>query len=325
MSELGQYLKTKREEQGITIENLQEMTKIQKRYLTAIEEGRYDSLPGSFYTRAFVKSYAEALGLQPEDVFDSYGAELPQPKQQTTDLPSRAEKAKPKAQKNGRRRSTVLPALLGVLFLLVVAAAVYLVVQGTNQGSPEGTSPDEEPAIEMDSNENNEQQSENQESQSEEGAGSSDSDSSGSNSGGEDTAESGGSESGDKNSSSDEESGTNGSEETNETVTPEFVETVNDNRSIFDVSGAEEMVIELSLTGDAWLAVADEDGNSLEDVSGLQPGDSIEMNLSSENYVHLNIGSSPNVTVRFNGEVVEYPINTNETVHQHLIFDKQPE
>ncbi|SFL75242.1 helix-turn-helix domain-containing protein [Salibacterium qingdaonense] len=323
MSELGQYLKTKREEQGITIENLQEMTKIQKRYLTAIEEGRYDALPGSFYTRAFVKSYAEALRLNPEDVFETYGKELPQPKQQTTDLPSRAEKVNPKAGKTGRRKSPVLPALLGVLFLLVVAAAVYLVVQGTDQGSPEGASPDEEPGIEMDSNEDNREPEGNQEDQEEEDPASSDSDSSQNNED-EDSGNNGG-ESGSENSSSDEEAGTNDSNETNETVTPEFVETVNGNRSIFDVSGAGEMVIELSLTGNAWLAVEDENGNNLEDVSGLEPGDSIEMDLSDENYVHLNIGSSPNVTVRFNGEMVEYPINTNETVHQHLIFDKQPE
>ncbi|MFD2704742.1 helix-turn-helix domain-containing protein [Salibacterium lacus] len=324
MSELGQYLKTKREEQGITIENLQEMTKIQKRYLTAIEEGRYDSLPGSFYTRAFVKSYAEALRLNPEDVFETYGNELPQPKQQTTDLPSRAEKVNSKAGKTGRRKSPVLPALLGVLFLLVVAAAVYLVVQGTDQGSSEGSSPDGEPSIEMDSNETGEQQPDNQDNQQEEGAASSDSDSSKNNEDGG-SGNSGGSDNEDTDPSSGEESDTGDSGETNETVTPELVETVEGNRSIFDVSGAEEMVIELSLSGNSWLGVEDENGNSLEDVSALQPGDSIEMDLSDEDYIKLIIGSAPNATVQFNGEKVEYPIDPNEKVLQHLIFEKQPE
>ncbi|MGY4689886.1 RodZ domain-containing protein [Salibacterium sp. K-3] len=320
VSELGQYLKTKREEQGITMERLQEMTKIQKRYLTAIEEGRYDSLPGSFYTRAFVKSYAEALRLNPDDVFETYGNELPRPKQQTTDLPSRADKAKPKVQKNRRRKSTVLPALVGILFLLVVAAGVYLVVQGTDQGSQEGASPEQEPGIEMDSNEGNS----NTEESAEETSDSSETETSGENSENntsENSSSNGETENGDS-SSSEEESGS--SSETEDAVTPEFVETTQGNRSVFDVSGAEDMIIELSLSedGDSWLAVQDEDGNSLEDVSGLQPGNSIEMDLSDQDYVRLIIGSSPNATVRFNGEVVEYPV---DSVLQHLIFEKQAE
>ncbi|MFZ4454218.1 helix-turn-helix domain-containing protein [Salibacterium aidingense] len=309
MSELGEFLRTKREEQDISIERLQEMTKIQKRYLAAIEEGRYDSLPGAFYTRAFVKSYAEALRLNPEDVFETYGSELPQPKQQTTDLPSRAEKSKPKVQKNRGRKPTVLPALLGILFLLVVAAGIYLVVQETDQGNPEGSEPDDDPAIEMDSNEEageNESESEEgrdvPEQEKDEGKA-------------EEEPDSG--DSTEQNSSAGEEE-----EETEEAVQPEFVETTQGNRSVFDVSGAEEMIIELELTGDAWLAVEDEEGSSLEDVSGLQAGDTVEMDLSGEDYVKINIGSSPNVIVRVNGEEVEYPI---DSVHQHLIFDKQPQ
>lgn len=49
MSELGSYLKQVREEKMITLDDLQRTTKIQKRYLVAIEEGNFDTLPGIFF------------------------------------------------------------------------------------------------------------------------------------------------------------------------------------------------------------------------------------------------------------------------------------
>lgn len=68
LSELGQFLKQARVEKNISIEEIQEITKIRKRYLEAIENGEYDVLPGQFYARAFIKSYSEAIGLNAEDV-----------------------------------------------------------------------------------------------------------------------------------------------------------------------------------------------------------------------------------------------------------------
>ncbi|HEY0827135.1 MAG TPA: helix-turn-helix domain-containing protein, partial [Bacilli bacterium] len=68
MSDLGQLLIKARNEKGLTIEDLQETTKIRKAYLEAIEEGNYKKLPGNFYVRAFIKSYAEAVGLEPDEV-----------------------------------------------------------------------------------------------------------------------------------------------------------------------------------------------------------------------------------------------------------------
>lgn len=66
MTELGNRLKEAREEKGMSLDDLQAATKIQKRYLTALEEGNYDVIPGKFYVRAFIKQYAEAVGLNSE-------------------------------------------------------------------------------------------------------------------------------------------------------------------------------------------------------------------------------------------------------------------
>ena len=63
MDNIGQTLKAAREKKGYTLDDLQQITKIQKRYLIAIEENNFEALPGQFYVRAFVRQYASTVGL----------------------------------------------------------------------------------------------------------------------------------------------------------------------------------------------------------------------------------------------------------------------
>ncbi|SDH00045.1 protein RodZ, contains Xre-like HTH and DUF4115 domains [Alteribacillus persepolensis] len=303
MSELGQFLKTKREEQNISIEKMQEMTKIQKRYLAAIENGNYDALPGAFYTRAFVKSYAEALNLEPDDIFEAYGQELPKPKQQPTDLPSRTERARPRAKKKKQKAANVFPALMGILFVIVIAAGVYLVVQGTGSGSTGGaSSPEENPSIEVDSNEDADTDEETRADENETDRPSEE----------EQTSEE----------EEAQEEMNEAAETDTESETPEFVSTEN-RRSTFDASTSDELVIELELTGDSYLDVKNRDGEHLDDLSNVSDGDTVQLDYSDEEYVILNIGNASVVTVSVNGEEIEYPLNPSEVVHQYLIFDKE--
>lgn len=77
MTELAIRLKEAREEKGMSLDELQAATKIQKRYLTALEEGNYDVIPGNFYVRAFIKQYAEAVGLDSDQLFEEYKKDIP--------------------------------------------------------------------------------------------------------------------------------------------------------------------------------------------------------------------------------------------------------
>lgn len=78
MSEnVGEVLKQARLQQGLSLEEVEEITKIRKRYLQAIENGRFQELPGNFYVRAFIKSYAEAVQLNPHEVLQLYKNFLP--------------------------------------------------------------------------------------------------------------------------------------------------------------------------------------------------------------------------------------------------------
>ena len=65
---LGEYLKRERELRGITLDELSQGTKISKRLLIYMESGQWDQLPGEVFARGFLKSYAEFIGIVPEEI-----------------------------------------------------------------------------------------------------------------------------------------------------------------------------------------------------------------------------------------------------------------
>ncbi len=64
MLTVGKLLKNERERQELSLEDVSDRTKINIKYLQAIEEDRKDGFPGDLYCELFTKSYAEALGLE---------------------------------------------------------------------------------------------------------------------------------------------------------------------------------------------------------------------------------------------------------------------
>lgn len=70
--ELGQYLKSVREQKGISLGDVADTTKITIRYLEAIENGQFNLLPNRIFARGFVKSYAKCIGLNPDGVAASF-------------------------------------------------------------------------------------------------------------------------------------------------------------------------------------------------------------------------------------------------------------
>jgi cytoskeletal protein RodZ len=137
MSDLGALLRKAREQRGYTLDDIQEATKIRKRYLEAIENGDYKVLPGSFYVRAFVKNYAEMVGLDAEEVLRLYQKELP--KVNTDDaMPS-----EPLIRKRRRslqhkdRWGKVTVTLLMWLFPILIIVIVYIYLQENWVKNPE--------------------------------------------------------------------------------------------------------------------------------------------------------------------------------------------
>ena len=60
---IGEKLKNRREQLGLSLKEVETELKIRSKYLQALEEERYDLLPGKAYVKPFLKSYARFLGL----------------------------------------------------------------------------------------------------------------------------------------------------------------------------------------------------------------------------------------------------------------------
>jgi len=71
---LGQMLRARREQLGIGLDQVERDTFIRSRQLTAIEEDRFDALPGEAYARGFVRTYADYLKLDAETYVQALNA-----------------------------------------------------------------------------------------------------------------------------------------------------------------------------------------------------------------------------------------------------------
>ncbi|QHT60760.1 helix-turn-helix domain-containing protein [Paenibacillus lycopersici] len=157
MSDLGALLKKAREQRNLSLDDIQDLTKIRKRYLEAIEEGDYSVLPGSFYVRAFVKNYAESVGLDAEEVLRLYNREIPSSvPEQVIEPVQRPRRARTQsADRLSRWGFRVL--MWSFLLLIVVLVYVFAIKQPnkdnvdsadqtkmTDQTQPPASSPDKD-------------------------------------------------------------------------------------------------------------------------------------------------------------------------------------
>ena len=76
METIGTFLRRERETRGISLDEVADTTRIPVRTLEHIEEGRYRDLPGDIFVKRFLRAYARAVGVRPEDVLARYGVEM---------------------------------------------------------------------------------------------------------------------------------------------------------------------------------------------------------------------------------------------------------
>jgi cytoskeleton protein RodZ len=62
-TKIGRFLEQKRKEKGLSLEEVEQATKIRKRYLDGLEREDYAVLPAGVYAQGFLKTYANFLGL----------------------------------------------------------------------------------------------------------------------------------------------------------------------------------------------------------------------------------------------------------------------
>ncbi|OCA85407.1 XRE family transcriptional regulator [Bacillus sp. FJAT-27225] len=290
MTELGNRLKEARLAKGLSLDDLQAATKIQKRYLAGIEEGNYSSMPGDFYVRAFIKQYAEAVGLDPDEIFDTYEAEIPSPMRK--DLPeqlSRVKSRKGLAEGNSRIFD-VLPKILIWVFIIGAAALVYFLVQhyAANDSGSKPNENDAPPTIvekEKPADDGNTEEDEAGEE----------------NKGGEDGE----------------------SEEPAEPETPAqelAVVQAAGKQTTYELKNAEKFEVKVVSTGETWVNIKNGNGKSFFQgmlaVNGKKADHTVDFTNESE--AVIVVGRSVDTEIYVNGQKLEYAVPPTDQVRQDI-------
>jgi cytoskeleton protein RodZ len=149
-AEIGRLLEHKRKERGLTLEEVEQATKIRKRYLTGLERENYAILPDAVYARGFLKTYANYLGLDGEALSQQLKSSRKTRRERGINYNPRPESNFEKplippsglrgAQKRKVSTSTVVTPLVAVLALAAVIGILYFVGRGV-QVSKEGNPP----------------------------------------------------------------------------------------------------------------------------------------------------------------------------------------
>ena len=143
-TDVGARLRAAREAKQISLREIAATTKISVSALEALEENDVAQLPGGIFTRAFVRSYATEVGLDPEEVVRDFVAQVPAEgidEEEKYDSQSREHDL---FQSQQRMAATVLK-------LVAISAAVLLLYLGwavmTGTDAPEAPVAETAPAL----------------------------------------------------------------------------------------------------------------------------------------------------------------------------------
>lgn len=286
---IGEILREARVAKNLSLDDVQEMTKIQKRYLAAIEQDDFHALPGRFYARAFIKEYAQAVGLDPTEVLQDFDEDKIQTEEEQTVQYTRMERSRrTRPAKVGSSIFSLLPTIIVIILVIGIIFVAWTLYQQAlsksdteiegHQESDEIIRNVDEPGQEEETNENdpNEDKGETDESESDSG-----------------TSEA---------SFSVVETGTGNSptSEVDFTFTGDKAEVTFEvhDRVYVEVKGASEQTYVASTL----------EANT----------ESESIDVSEEERIYFNVGNANGLTIKINDVELEYPIDPQETVHQKI-------
>lgn len=285
MTELGTRLKEARTVKGYSLDDLQEMTKIQKRYLAGIEEGNYSMMPGPFYVRAFIKQYADAVGLNSDELLESYKQEVPsstteEVRQTMTSAPSRR---KP-ISKSSNNISDIFPMIVVALFIIIGIVIFWYFYQNLAAKDDPAATETEQPLSLEEPETKDETSAVDSETQEPE----------------KEPAE----------------------EEPVEEVEPKqtiAMGTVEGETTNYTLSGTDTFSVKIVARGNSWVGVKNELGVNLMD-ENLKAGKTINLDLSEVQSARIRVGSASQIDVFVNDEKVEYGTPPTERVTQNMLI-----
>lgn len=296
MTELGQKLKEARGTKGLSMDQLHEITKIQKRHLVAIEEGNYDVLPGAFYARAFIKQYADAVGLNGEELLVEYQSTIPQSEKRDVPQVSTGQKTQETMQKSSSWPiADHMPKVLVALLVIAFGVVIWFVFQALTGKVDEKVPNAQSEKIEVKKAENSPLDTKKDEVKAEEPK----------------------KEEPKKEEPKKEEQPAQptGQEEVKVVGTTGKVSTL-------EIHNNKTLELEISGKGASYVDVKDDAGNVILNAT-VQEGQIEKRDVSTLKEVRLNIGNATNVEVKLNGQVVAYPLDPEKELHQRLVIKNQ--
>ena len=132
MPSFGEKLKLEREKRKITLEQIASSTKIGARMLQALEEDRFNQLPGGIFNKGFVRAYSRFVGLDEDQTVAEYLEASGDAPPVSTEIAAREDGARENAENLRRLEASAdsparhLPWGLFAALLLVIALALSL-------------------------------------------------------------------------------------------------------------------------------------------------------------------------------------------------------
>ncbi|MFO0736450.1 MAG: helix-turn-helix transcriptional regulator [Labilithrix sp.] len=123
---VGSTLRQQREKKRMSIAEVSRVTRIPVSTLESIEQDHFDDLPGEVFVKGFLKSYAQSIGLEADDIVARYTAS----RRVSTVVPLPVASPVQAAREGQGRRFGVAIALVLLLILFTLAISIVLKPRG---------------------------------------------------------------------------------------------------------------------------------------------------------------------------------------------------
>lgn len=128
MDDFGGKLRQARERRGVSLRQIAASTKIAVAALEALERNDISKLPGGIFSRAFVKSYASEVGLDPEETVNEFLDRFNQAAAPTAESVA-ASIPEAEAEFEHRRRMAALGVKIAAVAVPLLAAILYFTLR----------------------------------------------------------------------------------------------------------------------------------------------------------------------------------------------------
>jgi cytoskeleton protein RodZ len=136
MAEIGATLRTARMGARIDVSEIEAQTKIRAKYLRALENEEWDLLPGPTFVRSFLRTYAQALGLDDKALVEEYRLNYERPSEAALEpIVSTPRSSSSRGRVPSSRPSRGYMALIGIVTVVIVLLVIGLLSEGGSSPS----------------------------------------------------------------------------------------------------------------------------------------------------------------------------------------------